>query len=373
MARIALMLPRLALYGGVEQFAYRLAEALVEIHDVDFICARVETPPPIGVRVLVVGRLGVFRCIKMLWYAFRAEQVRKKGKYDLVISLGKTWNQDILRVGGGPQSIFWKCSEKAWPRGFSRWSKRIRRYMNPTSWVTFFIEKHQFYKKSLVVCVSETVKQWVLEVYPNIDTPLIIYNLPDLQQYTPPCYDQRVLARARFDLDLDQIAIATATSNFALKGTETLIRAMPLLPQNFILVIAGGRNPKLYKNLVCLLGIQNRVMFMGKVHDMIQFYRAMDIFALPTYYDACSNAVLEARACGLRVLTTQYDGACVFLPHSWIIDNPQNSEGLASTLLSITHEPASQKMSIPKNVEAGIDAWLALIEKVLKEKVDLKK
>ena len=46
MARIALILPRLSRYGGVEQFAFRLAEALAETrnseHEVEFICARSE-------------------------------------------------------------------------------------------------------------------------------------------------------------------------------------------------------------------------------------------------------------------------------------------------------------------------------------------
>ena len=41
MARIALILPRLSRYGGVEQFAFRLAEALAETrnseHEVEFL------------------------------------------------------------------------------------------------------------------------------------------------------------------------------------------------------------------------------------------------------------------------------------------------------------------------------------------------
>ena len=94
MARIALILPRLSRYGGVEQFAFRLAEALAETrnseHEVEFICARSECLPPVGVRTHIVGRPGGLKFIKMLWFLIRAEQVRKRGNYDLVISLGKT-------------------------------------------------------------------------------------------------------------------------------------------------------------------------------------------------------------------------------------------------------------------------------------------
>lgn len=368
MAHIALMLPRLGLYGGVEQFAYRLAEALAEEHNVDFICARAETSPPLGVRVVIVGRFGWIKCLKVAWFAICAERARKKGSYDLVIGLGKTWNQDIVRIGGGPQSKFWSLSEKAWSPGLSRYSKKFHRYISPTSWLNFIIEKHQFRSQNTLVCVSETVRQWVLQVYPDIQFPEVIYNLPDLSRFTPTTYEQRVVARAKFDLDMGHIAIATATSNFMLKGTRSLIKAMKFLPSNFKLFIAGGRNTSCYKQLVYLLEIQDRVVFMGKVQDMLSLYRAIDLFALPTYYDACSNSVLEARACGLKVLGSIYDGSSSFLPQHWLINNPSNPQEIASKLLSMSQESFLDAMYIPNNIKAGLNSWVDFIEFILQQK-----
>ena len=148
MARIALFLPRLSRYGGVEQFAFRLAEALAETrnseHEVEFVCARSESLPPEGVRVRVVGRPGGLKLFKMLWFLVRAEQIRRSGNYDLTISLGKTWNQDVLRVGGGPQKTFWALSEKAWPEGFPRVFKKVRRWLLPANWLTRIIDNRQY-------------------------------------------------------------------------------------------------------------------------------------------------------------------------------------------------------------------------------------
>lgn len=102
--RIALLLPRLGRYGGVEQFAWHLAEALAQRgHEVDFICARKEGEAPAGVRPVVVGRKGGLKVLKALHYLVQAERMRRRGDYDLTVSFGKTWEQDILRVGGGPQ------------------------------------------------------------------------------------------------------------------------------------------------------------------------------------------------------------------------------------------------------------------------------
>ena len=190
MARIALILPRLSRYGGVEQFAFRLAEALAETrnseHEVEFICARSECLPPVGVRTHIVGRPGGLKFIKMLWFLIRAEQVRKRGNYDLVISLGKTWNQDMMRVGGGPQKTFWELSEKAWPAGFSRWFKHLRRRLLPSNWLTRIIDNHQYRSGCRIICVSDAVRHWTQKAYPGIPVPEVIYNLPDLSRFTPP-------------------------------------------------------------------------------------------------------------------------------------------------------------------------------------------
>lgn len=247
MARIALILPRLSRYGGVEQFAFRLAEALAETrnseHEVEFICARSECLPPVGVRTHIVGRPGGLKFIKMLWFLIRAEQVRKHGNYDLVISLGKTWNQDMMRVGGGPQKTFWELSEKAWPAGFSRWFKHLRRRLLPSNWLTRIIDNHQYRSGCRIICVSDAVRHWTQKAYPGIPVPEVIYNLPDLSRFTPPTPEQKLLSRIALNIDNNHVAIATATSNFALKGTGVLIRSVAMLPETVHLFIAGGGIP----------------------------------------------------------------------------------------------------------------------------------
>lgn len=365
MARIALLLPRLSRYGGVEQFAFRLAEALAESrnneHEVDFICARSETVPPLGVRVRAVGRVGGLKFFKMLWFLVRAEQERRRGNYDVTISLGKTWNQDILRVGGGPQKTFWELSEKAWPAGFPRRFKRLRRRLLPANWLTRLIDNRQYRSGCRIVCVSDAVRDWVCRTYPDIPAPEVIYNLPDLARFAPPTPEERRRARAALDLGEDQAAIATATSNFALKGTGGLIRAVASLPERVQLFIAGGRDPEPYRRLAAMLGAADRIHFLGKVEDMAALYRAMDLFVLPSFYDACSNAVLEALACGLKVLSSAANGSSVFLPPEHVMPDPGDADDLALRIRALIDEPAPGPFRIPKNMQAGLDAWVRLI------------
>lgn len=365
MARIALILPRLSHYGGVEQFAYRLAEALAETrnneHEVEFICARAECIPPVGVQARIVGRVGGFKVLKMLWFLVCAERMRKRGNYDLTISLGKTWNQDILRVGGGPQKTFWKLSEQAWPAGFPRWFKRLRRHLNPANWLTRVIDNRQYRSDCRIICVSDAVRQWVQTSYPGIPTPEVIYNLPDLTRFSAPLPDERNTARAALDLDSHHIALATATSNFALKGTSVLIKALTFLPENVLLYVAGGRAAASWERLAADHGVSSRVHFLGRVDDMVSFYRAMDIFVLPSFYDACSNAVLEALACGLKVLSSSSNGSSVFLPEQNVTSKPEDPEDLAHRIVDLIQESASTPFLIPDHIQAGLDTWVTLI------------
>ena len=57
----------------------------------------------------------------------------------------------------------------------------------------------------------------------------------------------------------------------------------------------------------------NRISYLGARDDVATCYAAADIFALATYYDACSITVLEALACGLPVITTECNGASEIL------------------------------------------------------------
>ena len=56
-------------------------------------------------------------------------------------------------------------------------------------------------------------------------------------------------------------------------------------------------------------GVADRVLFAGPQVDPKPWYGAADAFVLPTLYDPLSNAVLEALACGLPVVTSTRCGA----------------------------------------------------------------
>jgi UDP-glucose:(heptosyl)LPS alpha-1,3-glucosyltransferase len=366
-ARIALLLPRFSRYGGVERYGLSLAEGLAgRGHAVDFICARQEVEAPAGVRVLAVGRPPVGKTLKMLWFLVRAEMLRRKGKYDLCISLGKTWNQDIVRAGGGPLEVFWRLSLPAWENGPVRWGKRLSRLLRPSNWLTLFLERRMFRQTPCVVVISGKMRDWAREVYPDLGAgtqkALTIYNCPDLSHFHPPCAEEREAARRAFGVGAGEYALGTASSNFALKGVAPLIRALSLLGGDVHLHIAGGRGARPYQKLASSLGLADRVHFHGRVSDMRAFYHCLDMFALPTFFDTLGNVVLESLASGLKTLCSSRAGAADFLPPGQIIADPSDAGEIADKARRLRAAEAMASFS-PKG--SGVEELIAAAEEML--------
>ncbi len=71
------------------------------------------------------------------------------------------------------------------------------------------------------------------------------------------------------------------------------------------------------------LGLSQRVLFTGPLKDVRPWYGAADGFVLPTLYDPCPNAALEALACGLPVVTSTTCGAQEWVhsgDNGWVVD-----------------------------------------------------
>ena len=68
------------------------------------------------------------------------------------------------------------------------------------------------------------------------------------------------------------------------------------------------------------LGLQEKVLFLGQMSDVSEWYHAMDCFVLPSLFEGLGIVLIEAQACGLTcfvsdVVPRQVDaGGCRFFP-----------------------------------------------------------
>lgn len=116
----------------------------------------------------------------------------------------------------------------------------------------------------------------------------------------PLTLEERRSARRRWGISDNQPLLGCTSVFLADKGHEWLIRALAALQTEFpncrlLLAGDGPLRPKL-ESLARDLGISDRVLFPGFVKDIDSVYAALDVFLLPSFFEALNNSLLAAMA-----------------------------------------------------------------------------
>jgi len=103
------------------------------------------------------------------------------------------------------------------------------------------------------------------------------------------------------------------------KGFDILFKAFSKLDERFVLLIIGI--PKENQNEVfeyaSTFGIADyRIIMPGFIDNIYEYYKAMDIFLLPSRSEGFSLALLEAAASGLPIIVSNIPGNDEFIEHN---------------------------------------------------------
>src|SRR5687768_9160860 len=107
--RIALVHMRHARSGGTERYLNQLAMFLAgRGDDVGIVCRSHVEPPHPAVRFHELRPMSIGGAWRMWAFARAVERwvEAKRGEFDLVVGLGKTWSHDVMRLGGGVQRTY---------------------------------------------------------------------------------------------------------------------------------------------------------------------------------------------------------------------------------------------------------------------------
>ncbi|BAD85080.1 glycosyltransferase, family 4 [Thermococcus kodakarensis KOD1] len=120
------------------------------------------------------------------------------------------------------------------------------------------------------------------------------------------------------------------------KGVGTLISAMKDVDGTLLVAGSGSMLPVL-RNKAKLLGISNRVKFLGTVSYSILplYYRASDVFVLPSLSEAFGIVLLEAMASGTPVVGTKVGGIPEIVDGCGMLVPPGNARALSSAINEI--------------------------------------
>lgn len=112
--------------------------------------------------------------------------------------------------------------------------------------------------------------------------------------------------RQKFKLANDQFIIGNIGRLVEQKNQQLLVQILPKLNNTMLVIVGKGelRN-KLYE-LSTKLNVTNRLKIIDEINavDIPDFYKAIDVFVMPSLYEGLSNALIEALAAGVPVISS---------------------------------------------------------------------
>jgi glycosyltransferase involved in cell wall biosynthesis len=125
-----------------------------------------------------------------------------------------------------------------------------------------------------------------------------------------PLATSRGEARAALGLPLDAPMIGAVARLDGQKRLDRLLRALSVLPPETRCALAGdGPERATLEALASALGVSDRVSFLGHREDAGTVYAALDLMVVSSDREGMSNAMLEAMAAGVAVVSTPVSGA----------------------------------------------------------------
>ena len=221
----------------------------------------------------------------------------------------------VLSLERGPKCTIYRAGDGAHNRWLELKGDRWW-WANPANWISFRLERRSLVTARAIIANSKMVQRDLGRFHPDCrDKMRVIHNGVDQTRFTWSNEPQSaVRARLGWKEEGEHMllvgsgprkGIATAILLLARRASRSKGSLEPLPT----LHIVGSDGPSKYQKLMRQLDVCDLIKFHGPRNAMEDWYHAADVMVLPTVYDPCSNATLEALACGCPVITTDTNGA----------------------------------------------------------------
>lgn len=222
---------------------------------------------------------------------------------------------------------------------------------------------------SLIVANSQGLCQLARRFMPDVDIA-VIPNGVDTRRYHPAPQKEtgepihllsvgRLIARKRIDWLIDAVGLAVC------KGLDVRLR-----------IVGEGNLLSELRKKAADTNLSDRIVFMGLIprQQMPEVYRANDIFVMASQHEGMSNAMLEAIASGLPVITTPCEGVQELIGDNGIRVEYPDLEGFAAAVNAITTDKdkyaamskASRQIAEKFSWSAVADQYIQLYKQLIR-------
>lgn len=346
--KLAIIRQRYSAHGGAEKFVSRALSALQSTSlDVQLIARKWE--PVAGITLIKCDPFYLGRIWRDAGFAKMACATLADQKIDLVQSHERIACCDIYRAGDGVHRVWLQQKSRVLST-----LPRLFQCVSPYHWYVKSAEKTLFHSPQLkaVICNSEMVKAEIIEHF-DIDPKKlrVIYSGVDLVRFHPDQRQQRSAVLRKLNIPTSSTVYVFIGSGFERKGLATTLKSFTRLNNAAYLIVVGyDKHQTKYQQMATAFGVENRVRFLGAVDDVTPYYAAADVFVQPSLYDPFPNAVLEALASGLPVITSEKTGAAE------VIENGVNGYVVDALAIDATADAMMQLQDRPQASKIGAAA-----------------
>jgi UDP-glucose:(heptosyl)LPS alpha-1,3-glucosyltransferase len=308
--KVALIRSRYNQFGGAERFIENALGALSEANvELTVLTRKWPDNANANIRKQVINPFHIGSWWRDASFAKAVCAALSEEKFDLVQSHERIACCDVYRAGDGVHAE-WLAQRKR----VSSLGKQLSVKLNPHHRFLLNAERELFTSPRLkaVICNSEMVKREIQKHFGTAPEKLrVVRNAVDANKFHPGLRDELgKTARKSANIRKAAPTYLFVGSGFERKGLVAFLLGLAELPDDARGIIVGAdKRIVAFQAYADQLGLTDRVWFTGGVEDVRPWYAAADVFVLPTLYDPLPNAVLEAMACGLPVITSPTCGA----------------------------------------------------------------
>jgi glycosyltransferase involved in cell wall biosynthesis len=141
---------------------------------------------------------------------------------------------------------------------------------------------------------------------------------------------------------LDDAFVLICVANFhSNKGHSYLLEAFEQIylkyPKVVLLLVGDGAERKNLEQQVLEYVSRKAIRFLGKRNDVLKLLKLSHVFVLPTLFEGMSNAIMEAMAMGVPVITTSIPENTTWLLHgeTALLVQPKSSKTITDAITGI--------------------------------------
>lgn len=178
---------------------------------------------------------------------------------------------------------------------------------------------------------------------------MVVPNGVDSKRFSPPSAEERSAARRAIGLKEEMCFLYVGRLSYE-KQLDYLVEVFAQALKEsgaaarLVLLGAGDKEPAILA-AVQKAGLTDQVVIRPPTAEVEKFYRAADVFLLPSISEGLSNALLEAMCCGLPVIASRVGGTpdAVEDGKSGLLFDPQDRQALRAHLVRAVKEPQAMR------------------------------